>query len=223
MATHAQPTKPDLFTVIVALPDNHAIITTYGENTTVLDLKQDVSRKVNTLPLDRLVLVAGDKEYGNSKILYSIENLDEDGRLNVVFKEPKVHDVDTEEAGPVLSAPKTTVKCNACLKQVRGLCISCNKAFCINCTKKETSETDTIVEDKEKPDLELGLAGNRSLILQCSSCSKERNKVRLTSSNNDRYQGCRIFIALVVLLVVVGISGMVVVRTHRYFSKSSHP
>ncbi|KAJ3234373.1 hypothetical protein HDU78_005867 [Chytriomyces hyalinus] len=206
MATHAQPTKPDRFTVIVALPDNHAVITTYGENTTVLDLKLDVSRKVSTLPLDRLVLVAGEKEYGNSKMLYSIENLDQEGRLNVVFKEPEVHDVDADDAGSILSVPKTT-------------------AFCINCTKKEGSETDTIVEDKEKPDLELGIAvaGNRSLILQCPSCSKERNKVRMMSSNSDRYHGCRIFIALVALLVVVGISGMVVVRTNRYFGKSTHP
>ncbi|KAJ3016691.1 UNVERIFIED_CONTAM: hypothetical protein HDU68_012084 [Siphonaria sp. JEL0065] len=250
--------------LIVTLPDHRCLVTSISKTATIRDLKLLVSQQLSTgghdgnddddleTFQDATVISAGVRYTSlNQRIdekLLEDGEYDLDGRLDVRL----VTELDTrteDGSAPLfINTPKpssgigrgiNTSKCKVCKKQLLSTCISCNKAFCINCAKKErdspiagftetesgisnaTSITQYLGDDDEKggggaggssADLEIG--NQKSfLMMQCNECVKGRGESpnrNISPPARVLGSGCKgIVLAILCLLFVIIIAAVV--------------
>ncbi|KAJ3027293.1 UNVERIFIED_CONTAM: hypothetical protein HDU68_004080 [Siphonaria sp. JEL0065] len=187
------------------------------------DGEYDLEGRLNV----RLVAELDIRYLPSGKISISMLDRTEDGSAPLFINTPK------PSSG--IGGGKNTSKCKVCKKQLLSMCISCNKAFCINCAKKErdsqtagfaetesgisnaTSITQYLGDDEKgaggsSTDLEIG--NQKSfLMMQCNECVKGRadspNR-NLSPPGGVLGSGCKgIILAILCLLFVIIVAAVV--------------
>ncbi|KAI8610439.1 hypothetical protein BC830DRAFT_1084754 [Chytriomyces sp. MP71] len=190
--------------IVVILPDNRILITSISDTTTALQLKRNVEAQVDSLEsLDNFMLLSGGTEFLDNTILSQLTSVDAQGRIEVSFQ---AREMEQPSISPVLLQPKISVKCQQCKKAVCGLCISCNKAFCVACSQRESQSRQSVTEVEEEEKADAQVAATHVVMVQCPDCAKGRKLNRRLGGGAGWNKGIQVTGTLVGLLAVIVIA-----------------
>ncbi|KAJ3291889.1 hypothetical protein HDU79_001921 [Rhizoclosmatium sp. JEL0117] len=196
----------------VTLPDHRCLVLYVPPTATLHELKKLVRDQMGHSFADTAV-VSGGKRYADDSVY--VQELKFEGDRGIELSLVSDADQRTEDGTTPILLPTTSPthlhdnKCKVCKKQLITLCVSCNKAFCVNCTKKSASHSReaSFVEDEKAPDVEMGR--NKFVMVQCLECARERHQkedgvVKERGKWRVWLGGWRLGVLVFLLLVIAG-------------------